>query len=356
MTDIIAKIKKANLTGRGGAAFPTAGKWLAVKKAVDSKPAGEKKCYIICNASEGEPGVKKDGYILQHYPEKVIKGIKTAIAYLQAEKAFIYINPEYYEKFKAVLKKNIGLSPIEIFRKPIKAGYIGGEETSAINTIEGARTEPRLRPPFPPTKGLFGCPTLVNNVETFYDIGLIVDGTYKKTRFFTISGDCLWDEVFEYSENATVEKILKESKNFPKFDFFAQIGGAASGEVLNSTQLKRPVGGGGAIVVYSTLKHKPIELIKKWIDFFYGNSCGQCTPCREGLYRLKEIINNPEPNWEIFSDILHTMHDTSFCGLGCTAPLPIISYINNVLSKQLDSKIKIENIKYKIICDCLRHY
>jgi len=240
--------------------------------------------------------------------------------------------------------------------KPHKAGYIGGEETSAINAIEGKRIEPRLRPPFPPTSGLWGFPTLVNNVETFYDVSLIAAGKYKNKRFYTINGDCLNTSVYELPEKWTIEKVLKETKNYPDFEFFVQAGGDASGEVLSEKQLNRRVEGAAAITVYSIIKHEPINLIKKWLDFFYSNSCGQCVPCREGLYRLKEIINEKDPNWRMFSDILDVMHETSFCGLGCVAPFPIITYVENVLSKQKDNKIKISNKKKKLICDCFRHH
>ncbi|MEA3463785.1 MAG: NADH-ubiquinone oxidoreductase-F iron-sulfur binding region domain-containing protein [Patescibacteria group bacterium] len=324
--NIISKIKKAGLVGRGGACFPAATKWGMVKKA-----AGDKK-YIICNASEGEPGVKKDGYILEHYPERVIDGIKVAIDFLGAKKGIIYINYKYYKKFAKKLKKLIGNSPIELFIKPISSGYIGGEETSAINAIEGKLVEPKLQPSFPTTNGLWGCPTLVNNVETFYDISKIQAGEYENKRFYTVSGDCLWAGVYELPEDWTIEKVLKQTKNMPKFAFFAQIGGNASGEVLNDKQLKRQVSGAGSITVYSIKKCRPKKLITGWLNFFLNESCGQCAPCREGIYRLIEIIKSPKPNWQLFNDLLNNLDETSFCGLGRAAPVPIRSYVRNVLN------------------------
>ncbi|RLC37193.1 hypothetical protein DRH27_04130, partial [Candidatus Falkowbacteria bacterium] len=159
-----------------------------------------------------------------------------------------------------------------------------------------------------------------------------------------------------FPENWTIKKILKTTDNYPDFEFFAQAGGDASGEVLSEKQLNRPAEGGAAITVYSILKHEPIDLIKKWLDFFYLNSCGQCVPCREGLYRLREIINSKEQNWQMFSEILSVMRETSFCGLGCSVHVPIIGYVNNVLSKQKDSKIKILNKNIINICDCFRQH
>jgi NADH:ubiquinone oxidoreductase subunit F (NADH-binding) len=347
--NIIEKLKDSGLVGRGGACFPV---WLKWKMTKDAK--GEKK-YVVCNASEGEPGIAKDLFLLENHAEGVIEGMKLAIEFLGAERGYIYLNPRYHKKLAKKLTAAIGNLPIEILKKSHAAGYVGGEETSALNHIEGKRIEPRVRPPFPPTRGLWGCPTLVNNVETFYAVGLVNGGKYEHKRFYTINGDCLWTGVYELPEDWTIVKILKETANYPKFDFFAQIGGDASGEVLNSTQLDKPAGGGGSITIYSTIKYQPLDLMKKWIDFFCGETCGQCTPCREGTYRLHEILNSPEPNWEMFAQILETLRDTAFCGLGCAVPVPLRSYVENVLSAMPGNKIKLpKNKEGRMICECFR--
>ncbi|MFA4833455.1 MAG: NADH-ubiquinone oxidoreductase-F iron-sulfur binding region domain-containing protein [Patescibacteria group bacterium] len=345
--DILAKIKKAGLVGRGGASFPTADKWEAVKKAKGAKK------YVVCNASEGEPGVAKDSYILENFGKEVVDGIKIAINFLKAERAYIYINHNYYKKFNKILAKIIGKAPIEFFIKPIGSGYIGGEESSMLNAIEGRRIEPRLKPPFPTTSGLMRCPTLINNVETFYNISLVAANKYKKERFYTISGDCLWTGVFSFPENWTIEKILKETKNYPKFPFFVQVGGEGSGEVLNSGQLRRPASGAGSITVYSILKHKPENLIKNWLDFFLAESCGKCTPCREGVYRLREIADLPNPDWRLFADLLNNLEETSFCGLGGAVPVPVKSYTNNVLAKMPENKVSFKGLDKKTMASCL---
>ena len=333
------KIKKANLVGRGGGCFPTVVKWEMVKKA-----AGEKK-YVICNASEGEPGVKKDGYILENFGERIIDGMKIAMDFLLVDniknkkskrdiKSYIFINHKYHKKFGKKLNKIITDDKkykIELFVKPVGSGYIGGEETSILNAIEGKRIEPRLRPPFPTTNGLWNCPTLVNNVETFYNVSLVVADEYKKNRFYTVSGDCLNSGVYELSDDLTIEKILKETNNYPKFDFFVQVGGDASGEVLNSKQLNKPASGAGSITIYNAKKYKPEEMLKKWVSFFVNESCGQCAPCREGVYRLNEIINSPEINWELLEELLNNLDEASFCGLGSVVPVPIRSYRKNVM-------------------------
>jgi len=322
---LIQKLKKSNLTGRGGAAFPT---WLKLKSVQNAKSNIK---YVVCNAAEGEPEVAKDGFILEKHPARVIDGMKIIMNFLGAEKGIIYINQNYYKKFHKELKNFIHNSAIEFFIKPASAGYIGGEETAVLNIIEGKRAEPRLKPPFPVEYGLFGCPTFLSNVETFYSISLIYANKYKGQRFITINGDCPWHGVYEFNEKATINEILKSTENHPAFDFFVQVGGGRSGIVLNSSQLDIPVCGAGSITVYSLSKHKPNEILKRWIDFFACESCGQCVPCREGTYRLREIIYSKNPDWKLFKEILENLKESAFCGLGSTVPVPVISFMENVL-------------------------
>lgn len=343
MPNIIDKIKKANLTGRGGASFPTAVKWEMVKKA-----SGNSK-YVICNVSEGEPGILKDLYVLKNHLDIAVLGMEAAIDYLSAEKGIIYINPDYLKKFEKKIKEAIKNKPILIFGKDHDAGYIGGEETSAINHIEGHRVEPRLRPPFPPISGLYDSPTLVNNLETFYDVGLIILDKYKNERLVTINGDCLFTGVYSFSEEMSIEEILKKTENYPDFDFFVQVGGDAAGPILNSDQLQCKVCGAASVTVYSLMKHDPIELMGNWINFFVDHSCGQCTPCREGTLRLQELLNAKDRNWKMFADILNNLPDTSFCGLGCAASVAIESYIKNVLLYFPDDKIKLPKSDKEIL-------
>ncbi|PLX28047.1 hypothetical protein C0583_02340 [Candidatus Parcubacteria bacterium] len=346
MEDIIKKIEKANLVGRGGGCFPTAKKWEMVAKAI-----GPKK-YVVCNFSEGEPGVKKDEYILKNYALEMIEGMKIAMDTIGAEDAFVYLNPDYYKKYYKNLKELSKGKNFEIFKKSHTAGYIGGEETSALNHIEGHKVEPRLRPPFPTTNGLWNMPTLVNNPETFYHVCLISQNRYEGKRFVTINGDCFERGVYEMPESLNMDEILKKTNNYPDFDFFVQVGGDASGVVLNGDQINKPVLGSGSITVYSTYKYEPIELFRKWIDFFQKESCGQCTPCRDGLYRLKEMLVDDEPDWDVVGEILDNLAESSFCGLGCAAPIAIRSYIENVLVNIPEKKIDLPDYEKKMICDC----
>ncbi len=322
--DLLSKIKQAKLVGRGGACFSVAKKWSAVKNA-----AGEKK-YVVANAAEGEPGVLKDGYILEHHADRVIDGMKLAIDFFKAEKGYLYLNHAYAKKLNKKLALLIKGLPIEIFIKPIGAGYIGGEESAVLNAITGKRIEPRLKPPFPVTSGLWDSPTLVNNVETFYNVSLVNSGEYKNNRFYTITGDCPNEGVYELPDNLTIAQVLKKTKNYPKFSFFVQVGGNAAGEVLNSKQLKCEVCGAASVAVFSLAKNNFKTTVKNWLNFYSNESCGQCTACREGVYRLREAWLAEKTDWPLVNELLDNLSDASFCALGSGLTIPIKSLISNV--------------------------
>ncbi|MFA5358447.1 MAG: NADH-ubiquinone oxidoreductase-F iron-sulfur binding region domain-containing protein [Patescibacteria group bacterium] len=324
MDKTIEKLTRADLIGRGCGNFPTASKWQMVKEAKGAKK------YVVCNVSEGEPGVFKDGWVLQNHPDIAIEGIKHAIKYLGAKKAVVYLRQDYYQKYQSKLRKLIGKNKIELFKEA--GGYIGGEETALLESLEGRRVEPRLKPPYPPQVGLYGQPTLVNNLETFYEIGLILRGKYEKKRLICFSGQGVKSQVHELPENWTIEKMLKETGNWPKFSFFVQVGGGAAGTVLNSKQLQqtlKDIHGLGSIVVYHA-SEGPKKLILNWVRFFKAESCGKCVPCREGTYRLLEILNSKKTDWQLFEDILFALENSSFCGLGMSVPRPILTYWKNV--------------------------
>lgn len=325
--NIILKLKEENLSGRGGAAFPTWLKWDLVKKA-----QGEKK-YVICNASEGEPCVFKDKYIIENYPEELINGIFLAMEELSADEGYIYLNKDYYLKNAKKLIKLIGKKKIKLFKK--KGGYIGGEESALCESIEGKRIEPRFKPPYLAEKGLFDCPTLVNNVETFYYASKIDKGEYDQTRFYSINGDVLNPGVYELKESLSIEEILKKTENYPGFDFFVQAGGGVSGEIFLREELKIPCLGAGSITVYNKLKTDPFKLMEKWIKFFNYGNCDKCLPCREGGYRLGEMIKRRDLNREMISEILFSLNESSFCALGRSIPVPFRSFLKKVMEIEL---------------------
>jgi NADH:ubiquinone oxidoreductase subunit F (NADH-binding) len=325
MADLIEKIKDSGLTGRGGAGFPTGKKWEAVKNAPGTKK------YIIANGSEGELAVEKDGWLLENYPEEIINGIKLALEYLEAEQAFLYLRQDYFEKYQENLKKIIGDWPMEIFREP--GGYLCGEETTLIESMEGKRLEPREKPPYPTESGLENCPTLVNNLETFYAVAKIAKGEYKQERLYTLSGDIPHPGVFELPEDWPIEKILHKTLNWPPEDFFVQAGGGASGTIFTSDELEGKISGSGALVVYNREKTDLKALMKKWLDFYFQENCGKCVPCREGVYRLRELLNQVAVDWELVKEICLVLREASFCPLGKSVAAPMESFIAKVIKK-----------------------
>jgi len=329
--DLINKIEKAGLVGRGGAEYPTAKKWRDVKLA----PGKQK--YVICNASEGELGLFKDLYILKKYPEKVIRGMVLALDYLKTKDAFLNINEKYYRQTKLKLNKIIkkynrrGYN-IQIF--PEKPSYIGGEETALLNAIEDKRVEPRLKPPYPSVAGLFGKPTLINNVETFYNVACVNDNTFVNNRFYSICGKVKKIGVYYLPADLTIEEILKKTNNYPAFEFFVQIGGSAAGSVFNSKQIKtQQMVGAGGLEVYDK-KTDPEKIILRWVKFYQEESCGKCGPCRMGTFQLYDLIKKSRGvPWKKIFEILETTEETSFCALGKSVSIPIYSYYKNVFKK-----------------------
>ncbi len=335
--NIINKISNAGLVGRGGASYPTASKWLAVKKALASKKIG----YIIANGAEGEPGIKKDAYILSHFPEEVLNGLYLADQFLgpiKIKKIYIFLNRHAYNDSAVKLKKLLEVKKffalrqkIEFFVKPENLTYISGEETAICNLLEGKRAEPRLKPPYPTEHGLHGAPTLINNIETLYNVSLVDQDKYHEKRFYTVTGSVKRPGVYDLSAHLMIEEVLRQTNNLPKDQFFVQVGGEASGEVLDSTQLERPVEGAGSIMVYDKKKTNHDKLLKYWLKFYREQSCGQCTVCREGTYRLDEIINAKNFDKKLFWEIISTLEESSFCALGASLPVPLKSYFNNIL-------------------------
>lgn len=321
--DFIEKLKSSGLIGRSGANFPTGVKWEIVKK----KEAVKK--YIVCNGSEGEPGVFKDRYILEKYPKEVIEGIKIALDTIENSMAYIYLNEKYYKEFKGKLEKLCKDSSIIIFEDHY--GYLGGEETALCEVIEGKRPVVRKKPPFPCDSGLWGFPTLVNNVETFYYVAKIAEGKFENKRFYSISGDIKKEGVWEFPCEYTIRQLLEETGNYPEFDFFVQVGGGGCGEIMLPTELEKPVSGAGSLIVFNREKTDPYELMRKWAHFFMVENCDKCVPCREGVYRISEMLKEEKIDKELLEDLFFVLDNTSFCALGRGVAVPFRSLINKIL-------------------------
>ena len=336
--EIISKLEFAGLAGRGGAGFPVAKKWLAVKEAlIKSKNS---RGYIIINAAEGEPGVKKDAWLLEHEAEEVLRGVKLAWDFLGQDKvAKIYLywsksyQASYGQNIKAILngsKYHSLRNKLEFFLKPQEPSYICGEESAILNIIEGKRPEPRLRPPFPAEIGLFGAPTLVHNVETFYSVSLVDKDKYLGKRLYTLAGAVKHRGVFALPAEMSIEEILRATDNYPSFDFFVLAGGEVCGEVLRADQLSAPAEGSGLVMVYDLKKTNKKKLLDYWLKFYENESCGACTACREGSYRLRELFLAKKIDSAMFEDLLDNLEESSLCSLGSSLPVTVKSFLENI--------------------------
>ncbi len=353
---ILEKIKKSQLGGRGGASFPVYLKWQAVKKALNKKRKNQ--AYIIINAAEGEPNLAKDGFILENHFSTVLKGIKLSLRYFNSEKIdkiYCFIRKDYYQKnkksFNNTLKQKEFLDIKEkftFFIKPDSNDYMAGEESVLLNIIENEPEKPRLKPPFPGEAGLFNCPTLIHNVETYYSLGKISDDSYENNRFYYISGEVKNPGLFKLKEDLSAKEVLKASNNWPKKRFFAQLGGDACGQVLLDNQLDTAVEGSGSITLYPLKASVAEEVLKRWLDFHCQQSCGQCIPCREGTYRLNEMFLKNHIKSKNLSDLVYTLKFSSFCAFGKSLADVLHNFFVNIYPQiSKNSKINIEETRKK---------
>ena len=362
---VIAALKAGGLRGMGGAGFPTGAKWELVQQA-----PGEVK-YVICNADESEPGTFKDRVILQMLPDLVLEGMALAAVTVGARKAIIYIRHEYARQRDVLLKTlkqrqaegilgsyMMGSShhvEFEIFESP--GGYICGEETALLEALEDRRAEPRHKPPFPGTHGLFGAPTLLNNVETFAMVpGIVLKGGdwwaahgtngAKGLKFLAVSGQVKRPGVYEVPLGLTVNELIERAGGMRygrTLKAFAP-GGASSG-FLPASMADIPLDfrtlaeagsmlGSGAVVAVGD-DTCMLELALNVGRFFSTESCGKCVPCRVGsekIVALLEGILEGRGSWDdlqLIEELSSTMALTSICGLGQAAPNPILSVIKH---------------------------
>lgn len=351
---VIDEIKASGLSGRGGAGFPTGVKW-ELARATDSDVK-----YLICNLDEGEVGTFKDRYLIENDPFSLIEGIAIAMYAIGAKKAYIYLRVEYVflldlvnyaiEEIRKKIEKFIPLN-IEVY---IGAGaYICGEETALIESIEEKRGDARFKPPFPPKEGLWGKPTVVNNVETLMNvprillhgatwfIGIGTDRS-KGTKVFSICGDVEKPGIYELVMGSTIRELLDLA--ISRDAKMAQIGGA-SGRIIPKSRFDTPLSyetvlGSGGVVVFDKTRDSIITAFKT-MEFFQEECCGKCAPCREGTRVMKDILNKfrkkeaTKKDIENLRAISETMRLTSLCGLGQAAPNVVTDTLDNYKDEYL---------------------
>ncbi|MCX7881384.1 MAG: hypothetical protein N2482_02665 [Patescibacteria group bacterium] len=311
--EIIEKIKKSGLTGRGGAGYPTGVKWERMYQ------KNHQLIYIVVNGSEGEPGTLKDGYILKNYLKELLEGIKIAYQiFPQTKEIYLYLRKDYFKMYKEKIEALKGSLPLIVFKEP--GGYLCGENTVLVNSIEGKRFTPRQKPPFISEIGLWGKPTLVNNIETFFRVYQIVNDKYQQTRFYSITDTQTKKQiVIDLPLNLSIYEVLNQAGFLPKNnDFFVQIGGGAAGQYFTPDEIKNQNAnlGTGAIIIYHQKQISLEKLIEEKLNFLMKENCGKCTPCREGLYYLFQQLKNNNLNDKKITDVINALENTSFCGLG----------------------------------------
>ena len=351
--EVVNEIKASGLVGRGGAAFPTGIKWEGALKA-----EGDAK-YVICNADESEPGTFKDRILMLDDPHQMIEGLSIAAYAIGAQKGYIYIRGEY-PYIVPVLENAVNearvagyLENLDIEIRVGAGAYICGEETALFESIEGKRGFPRVKPPFPTTYGVFGKPTVINNVETLCNVPLIISigsaeyrkiGTEKSPgpKLFCVSGDVTNPGLYEVAFGATLREVLEmaggvpSGKNLKSVLFGGAAGAFATSEHLDvkmTFEDLRASGlplGSGVVMVFDETRDMR-DVLKRLGHFFAHESCGKCYPCQMGTQRQKEILDRVaegkvlEGDFIRLQDVGWTMTDASLCGLGQTAASAVLS-------------------------------
>jgi NADH:ubiquinone oxidoreductase subunit F (NADH-binding)/(2Fe-2S) ferredoxin/NAD-dependent dihydropyrimidine dehydrogenase PreA subunit len=390
---VIDEVKRSKLRGRGGGGFSTGAKWAMAAGAAETTR------YIICNADEGDPGAFMDRSMLESDPFNVVEGMIIGGFAIGAHRGFFYVRAEYPLAIQRIqnainacrrmglLGKNILGSGFD-FDLEIRLGagaFVCGEETALIHSIEGERGQPRVRPPYPTESGLWGKPTVINNVETFANIAVVINfgadwfsriGTPDSggTKVFALAGKITHTGLVEVPMGITLREIIYEIG-----------GGVAGGKRLKAIQTGGPAGGcipaemidlrvdfdslnkigsimgsGGMIVLDED--DCMVDIAQYFTAFSQDESCGKCTPCREGTTRILEILNRitsgngTEQDLEKLERLAHLVKKSSLCGLGRAAPNPILStlthfrdeYIAHVLEKRCPAKKCVALVKYEI--------
>jgi bidirectional [NiFe] hydrogenase diaphorase subunit len=361
-TEVVQAVTHSGLRGRGGAGYPTGLKWATVAK----MPGREK--YVVCNGDEGDPGAFMDRSVMESDPHRILEGMAIAAYAVGATQGFIYVRAEYplavSRLQKAILQgKKLGVLGSGIFETPfdfridvrIGAGaFVCGEETALMASIEGKRGMPRPRPPFPAEQGLWNAPTLINNVETFANVPTIIKegadwfaaigtDTSKGTKVFSLTGKIRNSGLIEVPMGTSLRTIIEEmgggvadGGTIKAVQTGGPSGGCIPAEHLDApvdyeslTRLGSIMGSGGMIVMDQTTNM--VEVARFFMDFCREESCGKCIPCRAGTVQMHSLLNRiverraGAAELDQLVRLCHMIQATSLCGLGQTAPNPVLS-------------------------------
>ena len=394
--DVINTLLESGLRGRGGGGFPTGRKWqFAADQVADQK-------YVVCNADEGDPGAFMDRSILEGDPHALLEAMTIAGYAIGATEGYIYVRAEYpiaVDRLKIAIEQSreYGLLGDNILGTGFKfdinlrlgaGAFVCGEETALLTSIEGKRGEPRPRPPFPAVKGLFGKPTIINNVETYANIPQIIlngadwftsMGTEKSkgTKVFALGGKIQNTGLVEIPMGTTLREVVEEIgggvPNGKKFKA-AQTGGP-SGGCIPASLIDTPIdydnllaigsmmGSGGLIVMDED--NCMVDIAKFFLEFTVDESCGKCTPCRVGTVRLLELLNKitdgkgEMEDLDRLEELCNYIKSASLCGLGQTAPNPVLStlryfrdeYIAHIQDKKCPAGVCKKLVSFEIIAD-----
>ncbi len=391
---VIAEIEKSGLRGRGGGGFPTGRKW----KFTAANRGG--KSYVVCNGDEGDPGAFMDRSVMEGDPHKLLEGIAIAAFAIGADEAYIYVRAEYPLAIKRLRKaiadaearhflgNNIMGSNfnLEIHIKEGAGAFVCGEETALIASIEGERGMPRPKPPFPANKGLFGRPTLINNVETLANVPVILlkgadwfssmgTETSKGTKTFALTGEVNNTGLIEVPMGTTLREIIfdigggiRNGKKFKAVQIGGPSGGCLTEEYLdipmdydNLIKAGAMVGSGGLVVMAEDTCI--VEVARFFMNFTQNESCGKCVPCREGTKNMLKILekivagNGEMSDLDLLEELAQSVKDGSLCGLGKTAPNPVLStlkyfrdeYIAHIKDKKCPAGVCVAMKKVSIV-------
>ncbi len=356
---VLEEIKQAGIRGRGGAGFPMGQK----ASFIPSPEQAQAPIYLVVNADESEPGAFKDREILSRVPHRLLEGIQIAALAIQAEKCFLYIRGEYLSEYEVLVAAIAEAQEASLLQVPIvvhrgAGAYICGEETALLESLEGNRGMPRPRPPFPAVKGLYQSPTLVNNVETLATVPAIVEMGGKAyaeigverssgTRLFSLSGNVVRGGNYELPHGTTFRELIYEhGGGIPDGrELKAIIPGGSSSPVLSADQVdlsmdfdtlqKAGTFLGSASVIVIDDRACMVQLGLRVTQFYMNESCGKCTPCREGTRWIELILRKIEEGraergeLDLLLDVCDRVLGKCLCPLGDSDAMAVASYVNN---------------------------